>query len=229
MTVTLEAQKRTQFGRAIKAIRKQGLIPAELYGHGVENIHLAVPVREFAKAYNEAGESTMIDLNIAGDVRKVMIHSVVEHPVTSDVVAIDFYQVNLNEEIIVDVPLIFTGEAPGIKEKGGVLVKSLTEVEVEALPADLPHDLTIDISRLVDIGSTIYAKDIVMPKGVKLETNPEVAVISVAEKLSEAEDMAESEAADLSEISAEGEKKEEAAAEDGAGPAKEPAKEASGK
>lgn len=211
MTLTLEAQKRTQFGRAAKAVRKEGLIPAELYGHGIQNISLAVPMKEFMKTYNEAGESTMIDLNIAGDVRKVMIHSVVEHPVSSEVVAIDFYQVNLNEKIIVDVPLVFVGEAPAVKEKDGVLVKSHTEIEVEALPANLPHNLTVDISRLTEIGSTIYAKDLVLPAGVKLEINPDAAIVSVSAKLTEEEDMAESQAADLSTITAESEKKEDEA------------------
>jgi len=209
MTSTLLAEKRTLLGRAAKTLRQENLIPAELYGNGVPNIHLSVPKKEFLDTYKKAGESSMIDLKIGGEIKKVMIHSISKHPVSEEVTSIDFFEVNLKEAIQVNVPLVFVGEPAGVKEKGGILLKNMIEVEVEALPANLPPEITVDLSSLIDIGSTIYVRDLVIPKDVKIEESPEAAVVSIAAKMTEEEDLASSEEADLSAITAEKEKPEE--------------------
>lgn len=203
----LAVQKREQFGKKVKALRESGLIPAELYGHSVENLHLAVPKKDFAKVLKSAGESTMIQLVIGGAKRPVMIHEVMVDPVTDEVTAVDFYQVRLDEKIKVKVPIVFTGEAPAVKEKQGVLVKALTELEVEALPADLPREITVDLMGLKDIGQNIQIKDLKISANAKVQLNSEFVVATVIAKMTEEEEAKLSAEADLAAVKSETEEK----------------------
>jgi len=205
----LQAEKRADFGSyKVRTLREKGLIPAELYGHGTENIHLSINKKDFLKVYSEAGESTMITLEIDGDKRSVMIHEIQHHPVNDEVLSIDFYQVKMDEKITIGVPLIFEGEAPGVKEKGGVLIKSLTEIEIEAFPADIPHDIKVDLSVLVDVGSIIKVKDLNIPKNAEIELDLDTVVVSITKPLSEEEDQAQAQEVNLEEIKIEDEKPE---------------------
>jgi large subunit ribosomal protein L25 len=207
----LKAQLRTVFGRKTKSLRNDGFVPAELYGHGVENLHLKVEAREFEKVYREAGESTVVNLDLGGDKenRSVMIYNVVNDPVTDKVLNIDFYQVRLDEEIQVDVPIVFAGVSLAVKEGGGVLVKAIQEIEVEALPNNIPHDITVDISVLKTIGQSIHVRELNIPEGIKVSLDPETVVATVTEKM--AEEVAPVAEVDLSEVKTESELKKETA------------------
>lgn len=202
----LLTQKREVFGRAVKPLRAQDMIPAELYGHGTENIHLSVTKKDFTRVLNEAGESTLVDLVVDGEKHPVLIHDVHYHPVTDEVLNVDFYQVRMDEEITTEVELIFTGESDAVKNLGGILVKAVSGLEVTALPANLPHDIKIDISKLANIGDTISVKDLILPENVQIDADEDTVIAIITEKLSEEEDKAQSEAADLSGIEAEAEK-----------------------
>lgn len=177
----LTATSRTELGRSVKALRKQGLIPAELYGHGVSNEHVAVPARDFEKAYQEVGESSLLTLVLGKQKHPVIIHDIQRDYLTDSVVHIDFYQVRMDEKVKTLVPLVFDGEAPAVKTLGGVLNRSIVEVEIEALPADLPHRLHVDLSALAELNQSLYVKDIVVPKGVKMLFDPETVVATVTE------------------------------------------------
>ncbi len=182
----LQAQKREIFGKAVKSLRKQGLIPAELYGHGINNIHLSVRESDFLKIFKTAGGSTVVNLEIEGEKRRqVLIHNVQFDPLSQKVENIDFYQVKMDEKIKVDVPLEFVGEAPAVKSLEAILVKAMRELAVEALPGNIPSKITVDLSGLTDLGKNIYIRDLPVPAGVKFLVDENTVVASVVEHAAE--------------------------------------------
>lgn len=203
----LSVQIRENLGKNLNALRKGGFIPAEFYGHGMKNEHLSVKADEFRKVYKEAGENTIVNLVLSGKKLPSLIYEVKEDPLRGDVIHIDFYGVRMDEKIKAGIPLEFTGEAPAVKDKGGIVNKTLQEIEVEALPADLPHSFTVDISKLVEIGASIYVKDLSVPKGIEIISEPEQAIVSIAAPRKEEEIVAPVAAVDLSEVKVEAEEK----------------------
>lgn len=181
----LMVQERTTFGRAVKFLRRKGFIPAELYGAGTENLHLSVPARDFEKVFRAAGENTLVDIVVGGKRRQVVIHEISRNPVTDEVLSVDFYQVRLDEKMKVKVPIVFTGEAPAVKEKGGVLVKAMHEVEIECLPANIPHSIEVELSGLTSIGACLYVRDFLVGPEVTLHVSPEAVIATVKEKAAE--------------------------------------------
>ncbi len=178
----LTVQKRDIFGKAVKVLRRAGLIPAELYGRGTENIHLTVPFKEFTKVLRAAGESSIINLICDGTKRPVLIHEVSRDPVTDEVATIDFYQVRMDERIKIKVPLHFTGEAPAVKDKSGLLVKAMHELEIDAMPAAIHPAIEVGLAQLIEIGQSIYVKDLVLPADVKTHVSPETVIATVTMK-----------------------------------------------
>lgn len=185
----LTVEQRNTFGKAVKSLRKKGLIPAELYGRGIENMHVVVKRKEFAKIFKEAGESSVITLRIGGDTRSALINDVGYDPVTDEVVNVDFYQIRLDEKIRVKVPIEFTGESPAVKA-GGVLVKAMKELEVEALPTTIPHAFTVDVSEIKEIGQSIYVEQLSIPKDIKVLVSLKTVVASVTAKMTEEQEAA---------------------------------------
>lgn len=211
--LNLSAQLRQETGKN-KQIRKQGLIPAILYGHRVKNLLLAVEANQFAKVYRQAGESSLIKLKIDGKERVVLIYQVARQPVTDQPIHIDFYQVKMDEPITTEVPLVFIGQSAAVKELNGVLVKNLQSLEIKALPADLPHEIEVDISCLKNFDDNVYIKDLKLPKGVESEVQPEEVVVSVIPPRTQAEleKLEEAPEESVEEVQVEGE--EPAAAEE---------------
>ena len=208
MTLTLEAQVRTD---KPEVIRSNGFVPAVMYGPKTEPQHIAIAQVPFTKAFREAGESTVVTLDVAGTKTDTLIHDVQFNPVTGEPTHVDFYIFDKNVKQEVEVPLEFVGEAPAIKTLGGILVKVLHEITVEALPKDLPHEIVVDISSLVDFESQIKVSDLKLPTGVTLITEPEEVVAMAEEPREEIEE--EVAPADLSsiEIEKKGKKEEEGA------------------
>lgn len=183
----LKAEKREILGSKVHALRTAGLIPAELYGHGTENIHLTVNAKEFAKVLKEAGESTVITLVIGKEKTSALIHDVNTDSISDAVMHVDFYAVNMSEKIETEVQFEFVGESPAVKTEGGVLVKSMYEIEVRALPADLPHGIKVDLSKLVNIHDSIHVKDLEVASGVKLLADMDAVIATVVEQAVEEE------------------------------------------
>lgn len=175
----LQVIPRTIFGKATKILRKQGLIPAELYGHGVSNLHLSVDKKEFETAFKEAGGNTVIMLRMDGTLRPVVVHDVSRDNLKGNIRHIDFYEVRMNEKMRARVRIELVGEAPAVREKGGLLNKTMVDIEVEALPGDFPHRFTVDIGSLTELNQSIYIRDIPVPHGVKILIDPGTAVVSV--------------------------------------------------
>jgi large subunit ribosomal protein L25 len=186
LTVTL----REQLGKsAARAARRAGLVLAEVYGHGEKNMHVAAEKKAFAKIFRAAGETSVITLKAGDQNVPVMIHDIARDPRTGEIAHADFYRVKMNEKMTVAVPLEFVGESPAVKN-GGVLVKAMQAVEVEALPADMPHALTVDLAQLIEIGSSLHVKDIpaaeLKGKAVII-TDAEAVIASVTEQRAEEE------------------------------------------
>jgi large subunit ribosomal protein L25 len=201
----LLATERNVIGRAVGVLRKEGKIPAELYGKGIDNVHLEVDAREFLKVFDEAGESTMVDLMVDGKKTPVLIHDVQYHFLNDEVLAVDFYQPRLDEVVTVYVPIVFEGESPAVKDGEGIFIPSLEELEIEVLPMQIPHEFKVDISSLKEIGDHLAVKDIKMPReGIKVLVDEDTAIASVAAKMTEEEDAAMSEASDVDAVELEG-------------------------
>ena len=137
--IELEAQMRTILGGKVRSLRASGYIPAVLYGKGQEALNLQVPVKNFTKVLKEAGESTLVYVNVDGKSYPTIIHDVAKDPVKDHLIHADFYKVSLTEKIKTKVPVVFVGEASAVKDLSGIFVRNVNELEVEALPQNLPH------------------------------------------------------------------------------------------
>lgn len=201
MVVTLEATKRETSKSARLALRKEAMIPAVVYGKKEASTPIAISVINFKKVWEEAGESTVVTLNGFGKSVDVLIQEVAIDHVSGLPVHVDFYAIEADKMVEVEVPLDYVGESPAVKLLGGNLVKVLHEVTIEALPKNLPHNIEVDISSLETFDSQILAKDLKLSPGVTLITNPEEVVALVAEVTEEKEE--EVVAPDLSAIEVE--------------------------
>lgn len=155
-------------------------IPAILYGPGIENIKLAVNEKDFSKVYDEVGEA-LVDLDIDGKKYSVMIYDTEQDPLTLNYIHVDFYQPNLLEEVETEVELEIVGEAPAVKNLGGTLITNIKEINIKALPKDIPASIEIDVSRLESFEDHILVKDIKVPAGVKIMDSPEEIVVQITE------------------------------------------------
>ena len=185
----LKSEKRKIFGKKVKTLRNQGLVPAIVYGGSESGIPLILDLKEFKRVFKRAGETTLIKLFIdkTNSSKNVLIHDIARDPVTDEIKHVDFYEVKMDEKIAAKVPLVFMGSAPAVSDLGGVLVKAIQELEIRALPADLPREIEVDISALKTFDDNIAAKDIKLPKNVELLENASASLASVAPPRSEAE------------------------------------------
>jgi large subunit ribosomal protein L25 len=189
--VKLQANKRETVKKAVKNLRRNGLVPAIVYGKGKANQNIEVSLHDFEKVIREHGTTSILLLEIEGDGQKnVLIHELDHHPVTGTVTHIDFYEVSMTEKITTVVPLSFVGDSVAVIEQGGSLITNKDEVEIECLPGNLPHNIEVDISVLVDFEASIHIKDIKVPEGVEIKDEEEEMVATVEPPRSE-EEMAE--------------------------------------
>ena len=220
--IELNATKRTAVGGGLGKLRNDGFIPAVLYGKNMETLPLQVPTKDFNRAFESAGESTLIYLNVDDQTYPTIIHDVAKDPIKENVLHADFYKVRLDEKIKAMVPVVFEGDSPAVKDLGGIFVRNINELEVEALPQDLPHEIIINISRLKAFGDQILVKDIKLPEKVELTANADDIAATIQEPISEEELKAQLEAPTTAVEEVEEIKKEKP---EGEVPAEEPAAE----
>jgi len=177
-TIKLEVQTREVDGKA-NQLRKTKYVPGVYYGKGEKSIPVKIEYQAMRKAYIEAGYSSLIDLNMDGKTKKVLIHDIQIHPLKGTIQHVDFLHVNLKQEITTEVPVEIEGVSPAVKDHGGVLNTVKHELEVKCLPTDIPHAITVNISGLLELSSAIYIKDIVLPKGVAILDDPDDVVVVV--------------------------------------------------
>jgi large subunit ribosomal protein L25 len=202
----LTAQERTQLGKSVAALRREGVIPAELYGRSTPNVHLAIGKKDFTKVFGEGGTTTVITLAVNGQRYPVLVHDLQRDNLSGDITHVDFYQVERDRAIRAHVPLSFTGESGAVKQ-GGVLNKVMSEIEVEALPDKLPHQLEVDLSKLTDVGMSVHMKDIAVPSDVKVLVDAETVVVSVSAPRAQEEVPAAPETVDVTAVKVESEEK----------------------
>lgn len=193
---TLTAKKRILSGRKVKRLRKQGILPANIYGKKVKSQAIEISLKDFDRVYSQTGETGLIELHLDTEARPVLIHNVQYDPVHSFPLHADFFQVSLKEKVTTKVPVELVGESPAVVNKVGVLLTLISEIEVEALPADLPDKIIVDVRRLTDLDQLIKISDIKVSDKVVILTPSETTLLSVAPLVSkEAEKMVQEEEA----------------------------------
>lgn len=189
-SIELVAQKRSVRGKAVRAMRVAGHVPAIVYGRGIASEPITVDSREMERVFGQAGGSKLIALKVGtAQPRNVLIHDVQVGSLRGELRHVDFYAVRMNEKLTAEVPLHFVGESNAVYQDEGTLVKQLEAVEVECLPANLPEAIEVDISVLSDFETTITLADLKLPKGVELAESDDLTqlVAKVEPPRSEAE------------------------------------------
>ncbi len=186
--LTLTAEKR-DLTQDVDALRKAGRLPAVFYGPKEKSTPITLSTKDFIKAFRQAGESSVIILKEGGNEHETLVYDVDVHPITGAPRHADFYVIEKGKKVKVHVPLAYEGVSPAVKDLAGILVKVLRELEIEAAPKDLPHELKVDISSLIELSSVITAKDIKIPAGVTLIANADEIVASIAVAKEEVEEV----------------------------------------
>lgn len=202
--LTLSVKRREKSGARAPQLRRAGAIPGVVYGAHYLSTPIVVSARAFQKVLREAGEATVVALEGLGDPLPTLIHEVDLDPITNNPRHVDFYAVTKGKKVQVAIPILFIGESPAV-EAGANLVKVLHELEVEADPMNLPHNIEVDLSVLRAINDRIYARDLTLPAGVALTSEPEDVVALVQEIVEEKEEAVPT---DISSIEVEGKGKE---------------------
>lgn len=194
--ISLAVTPRKVVGKKVKKLRKEGVLPANIYGRDIKSESVQVEYKDFEKAYKEAGETGLVDLALDGKVRPVLIHNIQFDPVSHETLHADFYQVNLKEKVKTMVPLLIIGEPLAVINKVGILLEQMSEVEVEALPTDLPENIEVNVEQLANIDDQITVEQLKLPMGVAVLTDPNQSVVKIGELVTkEAAEQAAAEAA----------------------------------
>lgn len=214
--LSIVAEKRGLVGRGVKSLRREGVLPANIYGKGIKSQAIKLNLADFEKIFEKAGETSIVDVQVGKTSSPALIHNVQMHPVTDTPLHVDFHKVNLKEKVRASVPVVAAGESPAVKQGLGTAILQIDELEVEALPTDLPDKFEIDMSGLDEVGKAIFVKDIKVDKAkIKIEADPDEVLVKVDPLREEEEEPApvadlEAEEADVEEgVETEGAEKEE--------------------
>ncbi len=193
-TIELHAEARTVFGKKVKGLRQAGIVPAEIYGKKTKNHSIQIPVRDLEYTLNEAGNTNLISIKI-GDKKTgipVLARNIQYSPVRQRLLHVDFYAVIMDETVSVNVPIRIIGETDLITQQNGTLMTGLNELEIEALPADIPETIEIDISNLTDFGQSIHVSDLPAADNITIHSSPESLLASIQPpRTSDEEDLVE--------------------------------------
>lgn len=222
--ISLTAKPRLLNGKKVRNLRKEGFIPSVVYGPKIKNEKIEIALKDFEKVYKEAGESSLVELHIDSQKVPVLIYDIARDPVTLKPIHADFYAVDMKKEIRAKVPLVLEGEAPAVKAEGALLLQVLHDIEVEALPENLPHEIKIQIGGLAKIGDRVTVASLHLPRGVKVLAHGD-DIIAIAEAPRAEEEVAAPAAAEtvvevkteqeIKKAEKEAKKKEEEIAEEG--------------
>jgi large subunit ribosomal protein L25 len=183
--IKLGAKIREITGKKVKRLRNEGILPATVYGKDVKSAQLSVPLAEFMKVYDEVGETGLVELSFDGKSQHTLVSNVQIHPVTRRPLHVEFHAVKLTEKIKASVPLEMSGESPAVANGVGVLLQTISEVEVEALPADLPEKISVDVSGLTEVDQQVTVGDLKVGSKVTLLTPVGEIVLKVVPAVAE--------------------------------------------
>lgn len=176
----LEVKKRDIFGRKVKRLRKEGFIPANIYGRNIKSLAVVVDEKDFDKVFKEAGETQIINLRLGNEEKPVLIHNTQRDPLSGKIIHVDFLQVDLRQKVTASIPVVGVGESPVEKQGLGTVVFYINEIEVEALPMDLPEKVEVDLDILGEVDQSILVKDLNFDKEkVEVKDNPDEVVVKV--------------------------------------------------
>lgn len=209
----INAEKREVFGKKLSKYRKEGKIPGNIYGKTTDPTPIWFNSKEVDTLLKDVSETAFIDIKIGSEkARPVVLRDIQHHTIGRAIVHIDAQQVNLNEKIQVTVAIEITGESEAVTSELGILENALAEIEIEALPADIPESFIVDISPLVEVGQKITVADLKVPTGVEIITDAEATIVSIVEPQQAEEEVVEKTEAELIEgVEATAEKGEESA------------------
>jgi large subunit ribosomal protein L25 len=194
----LEISRREVMGKAVKRLRKEGIIPANIFGHNEASMAIQIDAGAFERLRRSHSSRSVLTLRISGTMstQTALIRHVQREPHTSKIIHVDFFRVSLSERIRVKVPLHFIGEAPAVKTENGVMLHLLDAIEIECVARDIPEYLEVDVSGLTEIDAILHASDVKLPANFTLITDPEEGIVKVAATRAEvAEEAAEAAAA----------------------------------
>jgi large subunit ribosomal protein L25 len=182
MDLELTLDAREAQGKANKRLRREGLVPGVVYGKGEDSTNVQVDAKTFETLYRAAGRTSVVKFRLPGGSRATsgFIKSVQRHPLTGRAIHVDYYLVNLKVEMEVDVPLVFTGEAPAVEATGGTLLHNLSSIHVKALPTDIPHEVEVNVSVLTSLDVAIHVRDLSLNRDlVQVMTDGDTLVATV--------------------------------------------------
>lgn len=184
---TLKANLRTATGRKVRALRKSGIVPANVFGKKIKSVAIQLDVKVLREMLKKAGETSLINLTIEGEkkARPVLVSGYAQDPVSNDLYHVDFHEVDLTEKVTAMVPVKIIGEAEAVKA-GNNLVVQKNEIEVEALPADLPDEIEVDVTSLAVVGDSIHAKDLKLDRSkVTILAEEDETIVTIQEPAKE--------------------------------------------
>jgi large subunit ribosomal protein L25 len=212
----IKATKREVLGKKSRFLRQQGITPAHLFGHSLESLAIQCDAAELATVVSHAGTTRLINLNLAGDKepKKVFVREIQKDFLSRGIIHVDFFQVRKDVKLTMEIPIVLVGDAPAMKGKGRVMTRGLHFLTIECLPEQVPPQIEIDVTVLIELEDTIHIRDIKLGEGVAIHNDPNQLVAKVSEVIVKAEEEAKPAAG-----AAEGEAAAEGAAAEGAAPA----------
>lgn len=177
---TLDAQTRTVFGKKCGALRRQGLIPGVVYGPKIEPLHIQVPLRPLQVTLMKAGGTHLISLTIDGKTQPVLAREVQRDVIRGDILHVDFMAVDMQSKIRATIPVHFVNESPAIAQRLGIQVNGANSIEIEALPADLPDHIEVDLAKLAEVGDSIHVRDLDLGAKISIVSEPDEMLVRVA-------------------------------------------------
>jgi large subunit ribosomal protein L25 len=208
----IQADKRTVVGKQVRALRREGKLPAVIYGYGIDPISIALDAHSASRILAKASSSTLVTIELAGEQYPTLVREKQLDFIRNTLIHVDFMAVSMTEKITASVGVHLEGASPAVKEYSAILVTGLTELEVECLANDLPERFVVDVSGLVDIGDGVYVRDIPAPANVEILSDPDemivVATAQAAEEVEEEEEVLVGEEGEEPEVIEKGKKEE---------------------
>ncbi|MFC2022181.1 50S ribosomal protein L25 [Chloroflexota bacterium] len=180
--IELEVTNRETLGKKVRFLRRQGITPVHLFGHGIESVALQCDTAILRRVLAEAGLTGLISLKLDNEKRPrtVMVRGVQTEPLTGETLHVDFYQVKMAEQVRVEVPIVLVGEAPALKLKENMVMHELNTLTVECLPAKIPASVEVDLASLTESGQAVRVKDIGLDEGINVLNDPEMVVVRIS-------------------------------------------------
>ena len=180
--IELKVANREVLGKKVKHLRRQGITPVHVFGHGIESLALQCDTKELEQILSQAGQTRLITLKLAKEKkpRTVVVREFDRDWRRGQLIHVDFYQVKMEEKIRLEIPVVLVGEAPALKSKTNMLAHELGTLTVECLPAKIPNSLEVDINSLTEPDQSIRVKDVTLGEGITVLNNPELVVVKIS-------------------------------------------------